>query len=42
MSEENTDKVINKETGETVTEEIPEEEISEENTGVNGEQTEEA
>ena len=42
MSEENTDKVINKETGETVTEEMPEEEISEENTGVNGEQTEEA
>ena len=41
MSEENTDKVINKETGETVTEEMPEEEISEENTGVNGEQTEE-
>ena len=42
MSEENTDKVINKETGETVTEEMPEEEISEEKTGVNGEQTEEA
>jgi len=41
MSEENTDKVINKETGETVTEEMPEEEISEENIEVSGESSEE-
>ncbi|MBO7356279.1 MAG: nucleotide exchange factor GrpE [Lachnospiraceae bacterium] len=42
MSEENTDKVINKETGETVTEEKPEEEISEENIEVSAEAAEDA